>query len=68
MALFYSVIMYTVKILMYNCRTFASEDNIGISKHVFKTKNAVSVLKSSCVKKRVTLQYFSQVKEIIFPS
>jgi len=34
MAYFSNVIMYTVKIQTYNRRTFATEDDIGMSKHV----------------------------------
>ena len=34
MAYFKNVIMYTVEIQMYNGRKFATEDDIGMSKHV----------------------------------
>ena len=35
----YNVIMYTVKIQMYTRRTFATEDDIGMSKHVARLGN-----------------------------
>ena len=37
--------MYTVKIQMYNRRSFTSEDDIGMSKHVLLYENIVSFLK-----------------------
>ena len=35
----YNVIMFTVKIQMYTRRTFATEDDIGMSKHVARLGN-----------------------------